>query len=307
MGGKWPIFAVLGLGLVASLAVAVLMAALRSGPKVQKQGPVVQTAVLVCLADLPAMTRIEQSHIEVREVAASERPKNALKDPVQVLGRVLKIPLVAGQAFTETVLLTDEEGAKVASSLPEGYRAVSIELPASSAMRGLLYPGCRVDVIVAYKRLHTRSADGPTSRTLLQNVGVLAVEDRTVFSTEEQKPDGDARVAAPRQASRTLMVTLMLDPQQARELQASRDLGDLALAMRNPLDATMTTDPTIEPELEAIETVVGPTVTEEAPWRTVIVRGDKTEVLEFGGGKKVEEPERRYADAPTQAVNEVDE
>jgi pilus assembly protein CpaB len=304
MGGKGPIFAVLGLGLVASICAAVLMAAMRS----KGTAPAVPTKaeVLVVAADLPAMTRLEQSHLEVREVELKERPKESYSDPVQILGRVLKVPLVAGQPVTDLVLLSDEEGAKLASSLPEGYRAVSIDFPSSSAMKGLLYPGCRVDVIVAYKRGPARFADaGPASRTLLQNVSVLAVEDKTLF-TVEPEPDGEDPKPAPstRSVSRTLMVTLMVDPQQARDLQAARDQGELALTLRNPLDDSLTAEPDPAAGQPAPETVAAP-VRPAGPWRVVVVRGDKTEVQVFGESGEAEGD--RFADAPTDEPAEIDE
>ncbi|MBZ0173201.1 MAG: Flp pilus assembly protein CpaB, partial [Phycisphaerales bacterium] len=194
MSGKWPMIGVLGLGLVASLCAAVLMAAMRSGGGTADAATPTEIEVLVARGDLPAMTRLEKDLIGVQLVAVGEKPEGAFGEPVQVLGRVLKTALVEGQPIVEQVLLSEGDGAKVASSLPEGLRAVSIELPSSSAMRGLLYPGCSVDVIVAYRHIPGRRGEsGPTSQTLLQNVSVLAVEDKTVFTAEPKEEEEAAR------------------------------------------------------------------------------------------------------------------
>ncbi len=300
MSGKWPMIGVLGLGLIASLCAAVLMAALKSGGKDGRAAAPAQVQVLVAKGDLPAMTRLENDLIEIKMVDRSEKPAGAFGDPVQILGRVLKTGLVEGQPITGASLLVEGDGAKLASSLPEGLRAVSIELPSSSAMRGLLYPGCSVDVIVAYRHLPGRRDGGPVSKTLLQNVSVLAVEDKTVFTAESEE-DEEKPARPVRQTNRKLMVTLMVDPQQARELQAARDQGELALTLRNPLDGSTTTDPEAAMEARASAPAAGVAPEPEGPWRVVVIRGDETEVKTFGGrgGEQADRPgEERYADVP---------
>ncbi|USN98233.1 MAG: Flp pilus assembly protein CpaB [Phycisphaeraceae bacterium] len=303
MSGKLPMFGVLGLGLVASICAAVLMAALRSGGKPTAAAPT-EIEVLVAKGDLPAMTRLEKDLIEVHVVSVSDKPDGAFGDPVQILGRVLKTALVDGQPITELGLLSEGDGAKLASSLPDGMRAVSVELPSSSAMKGLLYPGCCVDVIVAYKRVGRRPGDvGPDSRTLLQNVSVLAVEDKTVF-TVEPETDEDAPTRPTRASSnKGLMVTLMVDPQQARELQAARDTGELSLTLRNPLDASTTADPTATPLDQAIKPDADP----DGPWRMVVIRGNDREVQTFNERGEAEPREEKYADAPADPPSPIDE
>jgi pilus assembly protein CpaB len=322
MNGKGPIIGVLGLGLVASLCAAVLMAAMRSGGGDAVEVPT-ETEVVVVARDLPAMTRIEREHLEILTVAIGEEPEGSFSDPVQILGRVVKIPLVAGQPIATDLLLGEEGGAQLASSLPPGMRAVSVELPGSSAMRGLLYPGCRVDVIVAFRRAPGgRASTGPMSRTLLQNVAVLAVEDKTVFTAERSAEEDEEERAAParRGANRTLMVTLMVDPQQARELQASGDIGELSLSLRNPLDESMTDDPMAQgPEAvgapeggfaAGVGPVARPSGAEgpDVPWRTLVIRSDKTEVRTFnepGKAPEEDDPDERLADVPVDP--EIDE
>jgi pilus assembly protein CpaB len=305
MSGKMPIFAVLGLGLVAAVCSAVLMAAMRSGSPAAVAAPTT-THIVVVTADLPSMTRITKDHIETREVQIADMPAGAFTDPVQLLGRLVRTALVAGQPIVETGLLKDEGGMQLASSLPSGMRAVSVEINGSSAMRGLLFPGCSVDVIVSYKAVISRTrGEGPVSRTLLQNVSVLAVEDKTVFTVEPEEGEDGASTAAPRRSGRGLMVTLMVDPQQARELQAARDTGELSLSLRNPLDGSLTADPMAlpAPTQAAADQTDEQTEDESTPWRTVVFRGDKTEVMVFGedGKKAGENPgenEDRRADVP---------
>lgn len=304
MGGKWPMLAVLGVGLVASLCAAVLMAALRGGAGKPQEVERRLVEVIVVTRDLPSMTRIEQDMIEVREIDAGDRPEGSFREPIQVLGRVIKSPMVLGQPVSATVLLSEDAGARLASSLPPGFRAVSVELNASSAMRGLIYPGSRVDVIAAFRAVPGRQqVGGPVSRTLLQNVSVLAVEDRTVFTPDEEKSEEELRAQANRQPLRRLMVTLMVDPQQARELQAARDLGELSLSLRNPNDDTLTDDPEGLP----VEPLMAESDETDGPWRMLVIRGTSTEVHTFNERGELNTQGERVADVPTEPPLEYDE
>lgn len=304
MGGKWPMLAVLGVGLVASLCAAVLMAAMRGGAGSTQEVETRLVEVIVATRDLPSMTRLEQDMIEVRQIDAGDRPEGSFREPVQVLGRVIKSPLVAGQPVSAAVLLSEDAGARLASSLPPGFRAVSVELNASSAMRGLLYPGSRVDVIAAFRAAPGRQPAGsPVSRTLLQNVSVLAVEDRTLFTPDEEKSEEEIRAQTNRQPVRRLMVTLMVDPQQARELQAARDLGELSLSLRNPNDDTLTDDPAGMPA----EPLLTESDEPEGPWQIRVIRGSSVEVHTFNEQGKLETQGERVADVPTEPPLEYDE
>jgi len=315
MSGKMPIFAVLGLGLVASISAAVLMAALRTSGVEAVAAPTT-IKIIVVKTDIPPMTRIIEDFLDVKEVAIADKPKGAYTDRVQVLGKLIKSGLVAGQPILETVLLKDEGGAQLASSLPSGMRAISVEIKGSSAMRGLLFPGSHVDVIVAYKAIASRRGEGPESRTLLQNVSVLAVEDKTVF-TEEPEDDEDSKpTSSRRNVGRGLMVTLMVNPQQARELQSARDTGELSLSLRNPLDSSLTADPAaISAETDQIHTATEvPEQPDSDPWKITVIRGGKTEVLVFGegagggsgAGKDEKSSQDRHADAPTEFDDDVE-
>lgn len=282
MGGKLPLIGVVVVGLLAAVCAAILMAALRAAPADAAAATDNTVDVLVAAADIPPMTPLTEDLLEVRAVPKADAPKDRFGDPVQVIGRALRTPIISGQAIAPRNLLPEDSGARLASSLPPGLRAVGIELPTSSAMRGLLYPGSRVDVVVSYKPMPGSRRTGPMSETLLQNVRVLAVEQETVFSHEEEPEDGEEPASPAFNANaRTLMVTLMVDPQQARELQAARDLGVLSLSMRNPLDESLTADPEVI-EAEAIAEVEAMPEEPEV-WETVVIRGGASpETRTFG-------------------------
>jgi len=280
MSGKAPLLGVMGFGLIAAACAALLMAALRTEPGSASARVPTTTDVVVAASDIHGLARLDETLVEVRAVPISEAPEARFEDPVSVVGRILNTPAVAGQPITKTMLLQEGDGAKLAMSLPEGVRAVSIELPPSSAMHGLLYPGSRVDVLVTFQRRGYGSAGGG-SRTLLQNVRVLAVEHRTVFTEEDEEAEEDEPPPA-RRPGQALMVTLMVTPEQAAKLASARGEGTLALSLRNPLDETVQ-----EEHAEPLPPPEEPEPTEiPEHWRTLVIRGGETEVLSFKNGRQ---------------------
>jgi len=167
-------------------------------------------------------------------VSLEELPEGQLVSPARIVGRVLSIPVVEGQILTESCFVSEGTGALLAAALPHGMRAVTVAV-SSRAMpdRILLYPGCVVDVLVAY-RLSSRTTEGQAlSTTMLRGIQVLAVSGDSVVSNPESQEEGGTKK---RNTSRGTLVTLLVDPKQAEALQLAVENGSISLSLRNPLD-----------------------------------------------------------------------
>ena len=116
---------------------------------------------------------------------------------------------------------TSVEG--VASTIPRGYRAVSVQITDVSGVAGLILPGSTVDV------LFTRpgSMAEATTSMILQNVRVLS-SGRTIQSGQAVDP----------RAPKSPTVTLVLTPDDAQKLELAKNEGRIGLSLRNPLDST---------------------------------------------------------------------
>lgn len=226
---KWAIVVLIVLGLLAALSAILLVNALRT--EKDTLGGKGEVTAVVAKMTLPSMSWITSQHIEVKEVPRKGLAVDYFSDPVQVVGKVLAVPITKGQVLTRSNLITEGSGAQLATALPQGMRAVSVPISKHSVMGGLLYPGCLVDVIATFRLRRTREAKGEAlSTTLLRGIQVLAVQNETIFTkTDQQK-------AKVRQSSRDLTVTLMVDSRQAEALQLAMNNGKVTLAMRNPLD-----------------------------------------------------------------------
>jgi len=228
---KWAIIVLIILGLLAALSASLLVNALRSENQTTLTGRGVVKAVVIKKA-LPAMSWISSQHVEVRDIKRTGLAADYFSDPVQVVGKVLAVPVMKDQVLTRSVLISEGSGAQLVAALPPGMRAVSVPVPKHSVMGGLLYPGCLVDIIATFRLQRSELKGEALSTTLLRSIQVLAVEDESIVSKanpEEQK----TRISA---SGRDLTVTLMVDSRQAEALQLAMNNGKITLAMRNPLD-----------------------------------------------------------------------
>ena len=287
---KWSVIGLVAVGLVSATCVAILVASIPSGTRVVAVEP-----AEVCFVQAAGLieqgTVVTADHVTARTAHKGHEPENAFKDQGQVIGKTLAVSMSKGQAFTRACFPTEGAGLELASRLPSGMRAVSIEISDGFGMRGLLYPGGSVDVLVSFR---ASNDDEAISKTLLEEVQVLAVDSRTVSSPEEQD--------TPHAKTRNMIVTILVSAEQAQQLQLAVRHGTLSLAMRNPRDNTeavrtstrlgtlldrkkKTPKPPVVPKVKIVEVkpakdkVVA--ASSEPLWRVNVTHGQKTKEVDF--------------------------
>ncbi|MCE5325958.1 MAG: Flp pilus assembly protein CpaB [Planctomycetaceae bacterium] len=225
---KMPIVILMVVGLLAATGVALLFA---YAPffNTKTKAPIDQATIVVASQTLSARTVVTDKMIQTRTVPTAAMPKDSLRDPVQLIGRVLLVSMEPGQAFTSAAFAPEGSGAQMAAALPQGKRAMSFPVVGSSGLRGLLYPGSVVDVLASMS--YDGSGDA-MSVTLLEGIEVLAVEAKTVYASDETP---ETKKAAGPTLDR-MTVTVLVDGEQAQRLQLAMKHGTLSLALRNPLD-----------------------------------------------------------------------
>ena len=179
--------------------------------------------VLVARQDLPMGTAltpeslaaqpIPEAYVDGRNILATAKER--------VLGIRLRNAIKAGERILWTDLASNSGDDRGLSTLVRpGYRAFTMLVDASSTFAGLLQPGDRVDV------LHTTERNGrPVTLTLLQNVLVLAIGNRTanLEGVDEE-------------ASNAEEITVSVTPSQAQLIAEAQNMGSLRLVMRAPDD-----------------------------------------------------------------------
>jgi len=139
----------------------------------------------------------------------------------QFTGAVARVEVLAGEPIRPEKL--GQAGAGYLSAILEpGKRAVAVPINPRSASGGFVMPNDRVDVVLT---------TGQDSRTILENVRVLAINARLGAS------DAEAATANPEEGVLTgdALATLELDPAQA-ELLISASNGQLSLVLRPTAD-----------------------------------------------------------------------
>ena len=234
---KWTIVGLVFVGLIAAVSAAVLAVTLRTDivkPGVDDAASA-EITIMVAARALPANSLVDSASVATQTVKRIEAPANTFTSTAQVIGRPLRVPVLAGQPFTSQQFASSESGVQLAVTIPEGSRAMSVLLTDDSGIENLLYPGSIVDVVASFR---FPSIDGSSSAevvsvTLLQGLQVLDVGGRSIVDDEKAQGEVEAN------GRRNRMVTLMVNPAQAEALQLASTNGKISLSLRNPLDMQM--------------------------------------------------------------------
>ncbi|MEM7172441.1 MAG: Flp pilus assembly protein CpaB [Pseudomonadota bacterium] len=240
--------------------------------------------VLVAQTDIPTGSFVQEGHLRWLAWPEENIPESYMTQELyeleDMIGAVVRRGLSAGEPVTAKRIIRPGDRGFLAAVLRPGYRAMTIQINATTGIGGLVFPGDRVDIILT----HTLKAEGEggksrkASETILTNVRILAIDQYI------NESDGKARVAK--------TATLEITPKQAEMVAVVNEVGHLALSLRslakdeNELERIAAgEDPLAEPDPEfggtftfdsEVSRLVGGTS------KTVNVsRGEKSEELSF--------------------------
>lgn len=216
---------VVGLALVCGLSAAIGVNQLRDQAAVASTSETV--GVVSAAVDVPRGVLLTEDLLKTVEIPKSEIANDAITDANEALERVVVIPLLRGDMIREGKLAAKDAGRGMAALVPSGMRAYTILTPTeASGVGGFILPGNRVDVLLAVTQPSLNDpTGGGTAVTLLQNVEVLAV-DQKIDAPAENKID-------PKEMK---SVTLLVSPDQANKLSLAQNKGTLHLTLRNDGD-----------------------------------------------------------------------
>ncbi len=116
-------------------------------------------SVVVAARPIPARKPVEADDVTVRQVPLDPTNSDAIivKQPDQVIGRVLAVSVLQDQMITTNMLASTATGGQFSILEPgetiapesEAWRAVSLTVPDDRAVGGLLQPGMTVDVFTS--------------------------------------------------------------------------------------------------------------------------------------------------------------
>ena len=212
-------FLAVGCGLLATVGV-------RSYLQTQQIAHAAQTApetttIMLAVCDIPLAAKVGPDMVKAGTWPKHMVPRGAIADAERVVGRATRCPIFAGEPVVATKLADEGSHQGLAAIIPKGMRAIAVKVNEFSGVAGFLNPGAHVDVLVVVPRRSETPAT--VSRTILQNVRVLAVDQRL------QTGDKESQIVD--------AVTLLVTPEGAERLSLACNQGRLHLVMRSSTDA----------------------------------------------------------------------
>ena len=200
-----------------------------------EEAKVKMVRVVMAAVDLPPGSVLEADHLGVGSIPEDDSgagvSRFTFSKPSELVGRVVMTQVVKGQPVLETLLAPKGSGGGAQAIIPEGMRAVTLEVNEYNGVAGLLLPGCQVDVVHTLKFRDGQGVGegGLISKTVVENLRVLAVGRRTstVGTNNSKTPE-------PEQQARS--VTVLVTQEQAELIDLVTHIGQPRLVLRNGLD-----------------------------------------------------------------------
>ncbi|QBE63570.1 Flp pilus assembly protein CpaB [Pseudoduganella lutea] len=187
------------------------------------QAPGNATRIVVATADVSLGQRLGSEMVKLAEWPADSLPVGALRDPLQLSGRVLKASVLRGEPLTEAKLAPAGTLGGLSALISEGKRAITVRVNDVVGVAGFALPGNFVDILVSTQADASATSEGSAiSKIVLERILVLAV------AQEVGRDDTKPRVVN--------AVTLEVSPEQAEKLDLARSVGSLSLVLRNQVD-----------------------------------------------------------------------
>ena len=164
------------------------------------QPQIAQRNILVARQDIPIGTSIDAALYDIKPVAEHLVPPGAViaDDPNQakIDGMITNTSLVTNQPILTSMLRNPNDPGYIAGQLPEGMRAVTIQVGLTESLAGLISPGDKVDVLyshdltsfnvdsAALKSLKADSSEAEKTASvsiaevLIPNLKILAVDKK---------------------------------------------------------------------------------------------------------------------------------
>jgi pilus assembly protein CpaB len=161
--------------------------------------------------------------------------KDSLPNGIEeIAGSVSRAPTMMGEPVRKERLIKGTNGGFMSAILPEGRRAVAINIVSSGAKTagGFVLPNDRIDVIRTGRdddAVRARQAETFIAETILQNIRVLAIGQNVQERNGEKVIVGET-------------ATLELDPKQAELITLAQRTGELSLVLRSLADAGKSTE-----------------------------------------------------------------
>jgi pilus assembly protein CpaB len=190
-------------------------------------------SIAVAKMDLPLVTSIEKSMIKMVPYLKKNLPPGCFSDRTALTGRILIYPVKIDEPIFESRLApTSVASGGMAVVLSPNKRAMSVKVDKVIGISGFIQPNNRVDILVTTKHKVGSSAPISITKTVLENILVLAVGHGLGGDDKEQKSK-----------KITGVITLEVTPEEGEKLALATNKGTIQLALRNYADTAEVVTP----------------------------------------------------------------
>jgi pilus assembly protein CpaB len=205
----------LGCGLVASIGISQVMDR-EKGTQAAETEP-----VFVTLTDINPNDLITAQMIKLEEWPKGKVPAGAVTKLEDLEGKRCRQKLFAGEPVLMGKLRGKGDDMLPSDNIPKGFRVVNVRVDSVSGT-GLIVPGDRVDVLVFLNKNPSTGIIDATTRTILQDIKVYAVDSTFVGKNESDGALVNGKT-----------VSLLVTPSQAEKVMLASEMGSLRLIIRN--------------------------------------------------------------------------
>ena len=191
--------------------------------------------IAVAKMNLPLATFIEKRMIKMVPYLKKNLPPGCFSDRIALTGRLLIYPVKVGEPIFESRLApTTVAAGGMAVVLAPNKRAMSVKVDKVIGISGFIRPNNRVDVLVTTTRQGGSSADKSITKTVLENILVLAVGGGLAGGGGD-KDKKSQKIAG--------VITLEVTPEEGEKLALATNRGSIQLALRNYTDTAEVVTP----------------------------------------------------------------
>ncbi len=198
---------------------------------VQNTSKVSMVAVVTAKIDIPRDTIINNNMLTITNVPKNLLPANPVTDINEVVGKIVKVSVMAGDIITVPKLYSDNNLASFVGKIPNDCRAISISIDDVTGVAGFAKPGDYVDVIVVTNKPEMKS------EIILQDVLLLGINKTSIAASNVKKATDKAEKQVDEANQKMSTATLAIKPYDALRLRTAASRGSLSLMLR-PLEAS---------------------------------------------------------------------
>ena len=185
------------------------------------------STVYVAAKTMPPKYKITEADIKEIKISKDMINSRAVLDKSAILDKRLKETVVEGEQIIMD-RLADEKNTSLSFAIPEGMRAVSINVNDQIDVANMIRPGDYVDVVASFEKEEVEKLDTKTvypriTKIIIQKVQILA------FGLSMSANDEQAK-----EAPKT--VTVAVSPQDVEKLVYASEYAILRLALRGTDD-----------------------------------------------------------------------